>query len=320
MKVLVAGATGVLGRPTIRQLVAGGHEVFGLTRSRSKGPLVAALGATPVYGDVLDRTATDEAVAQTQPDGVVQLLNALPKRGPLRAKELDGTNELRVTGTRHLLGAAVTRGARRFVAESMILGYGYSEGDRLTTEEDRFPIPAPIPEVQPALDALKSLEEQILEATGAGRIEGVALRMGLFYGAGVGSTEFMAKLLRWRMFALPGGGKGTGSFIHVEDGASAVVAALERSAPGEIYNVADDHPVSLKEFATALARARGLPPPYSVPLWVARIGGRYGTLVATSTLRVSNDKIKKELGWAPRYPTIEEGLAARELPTASPND
>jgi nucleoside-diphosphate-sugar epimerase len=301
-----------LGRPTIRQLVAGGHEVFGLTRSRSKGPLVAALGGTPVYGDVLDRTATDEAVVRTQPEGVAQLLNALPKRGPVRAKELEGTNELRVTGTRNLLGAAMEAGARRFVAESMILGYGYSEGHRVTTEDDRFPIPAPIPEVQPALDALKLLENEILEATRAERIEGIVLRIGLFYGAGIGSTEFIAKLLRRRMFALPGGGKGTGSFIHVEDAASAVVAALEKSAPGEIYNVVDDHPASLNEFSTALAQTRGLPRPYSVPLWVARIGGRYGSLVPTSRLRVSNAKIKKELGWAPRYPTIEEGLASND--------
>jgi nucleoside-diphosphate-sugar epimerase len=282
-----------------------------------KGSIIESLGARPVFGDVLDASAMHRVALQVQPDAVVELLNALPKRGPLKVKELEGTNELRIKGTRNLIDAAVRIGATRFVAESMIFGYGYSGGDRLVTEDDLYPAPAPIPEVQPALDALGSLESQVLEATRDGKIEGVVLRLGLFYGPGVGSTEFMTSLLKKRVFVLPGGGKGRGSWIHVEDAARAVVLALGKSAPGQIYNVVDDRPASVKEFASTLSEKLDLPKPHRVPLWVARLGGRYGGMVATAQLGVSNEKIKRELGWEPHYPTIQQGIESLREGAAS---
>ncbi|HWC32091.1 MAG TPA: NAD-dependent epimerase/dehydratase family protein, partial [Actinomycetota bacterium] len=66
----------------------------------------------------------------------------------------------------------------------------------------------------------------------SGGMDGVVLRYGLFYGPGVGSTELMAKLLRRRMMALPGGGRGVASWIHIEDAAEATVSALERGRAG----------------------------------------------------------------------------------------
>jgi nucleoside-diphosphate-sugar epimerase len=119
----------------------------------------------------------------------------------------------------------------------------------------------------------------------------------------------MKRLLERRMFVLPGGGRGLVSWIHVEDGASAVVTALESAPAGSIYNVVDDEPASMGSFVTEMARTSGLPGPRRVPLWVARLGGKYAGMVSNATLRVSNERIKRELGWAPTYPTYKEGLA-----------
>jgi nucleoside-diphosphate-sugar epimerase len=313
MKVVVVGSTGALGVPVVRQLVAAGHEVIGLTRSAEKGEGLRRLGAQPVLGDVFDPDRMKAVMAEARPDAVVQLLNALPKRGPIRLAELEGTNRLRKEGTANVLSAALSAGARRFVAESMIFGYGYSTA-RPVTEDDPFGVRTPIPEINEALDALVSMETQVLEETEKGALEGVVLRLGLFYGPGVGSTEFMQRLLKRRMMVLPGGGRGLGSWIHVDDGAAAVVAALERAPAGAIYNVVDDEPTSMADLLGAMSRELGLPRARSIPRWMARLGGRYGGMIAEAKLRVSNERIKSELGWEPRYPTYREGIRSLRTP------
>jgi nucleoside-diphosphate-sugar epimerase len=307
--VFVVGATGALGIPVVRALVARGHRVTGLTRSQEKAARLDGLGARAVLGDVYDAARMKGLLAEARPDGVVQLLNALPKRGPIRLGEIAETNRLRMEGTRNVLAAATAAGAKRFVAESMIFGYGYSQGGRAVTEDDPFGLSASIDDVDRALEALVSLESQVLDASRAGDLAGVVLRLGLFYGPDVGSTQFIEKLLRRRAMVLPGGGRGAGSWIHVDDAASAVVAALERAEPGAVYNVVDDEPVSMAELTAEMASVLGLPGPRSVPLWLARLGGRYAGMVANATLRVSNERIKRELGWTPRYPTFREGVA-----------
>ena len=312
MRVLVAGSTGALGVPTVKALVRADHEVFGLTRSPEKAKTLRGLGAQAVLGDVFDAGAMTRVMDEVRPEGVLQLLNALPKRGALRPRDLDATNRLRIEGTRNVLSAAVAAGTRRFVAESMIFGYGYGHvGDAPITEDRPFVRKSPFAGAQPALDGLNSLEDQVRAAGDAKRIEGVVLRCGLFYGSGVGTTEFMLSLLRKRMFLLPGGGQATASWIHVEDGAAAAVAALERAPAGSVYNVVDDEPMTLGDVARCVADALGLPRPRTVPMWVARLGGSYAVLMAKSKVPASNEKIKAQLNWEPRYPTFREG--ARSL-------
>jgi nucleoside-diphosphate-sugar epimerase len=311
MKVLVAGATGALGTPTVRRLVAHGHEVYGLTRSQDKAALVHDLGATPVLGDVLDPDAIDRVVSEVKPEGIIQLLNALPKRGPLRPAEMDATNELREVGTKNLVAAATSHRTRRFVVESMIFGYGYGDrGSEPLSEDAPFGVSVPEKKLNAPLRALADMEELVLGATARGALEGVVLRLGLFYGPGVGSTEFMISMLRKRLMFLPGGGQGKLSWIHVEDGASAVVAALETAAPGSVFNVVDDEPASFATMTHEMSRALQLPKPKSMPVALARIGSSYAALMAQTDLRASNARIKRELGWEPRYPTYREGIAS----------
>jgi putative NADH-flavin reductase len=71
MKIFVAGATGVVGRALVPQLVARGHEVVGMTRAASKQDLVRSLGARPVVADALDPDAVAQAVASAEPEVIV---------------------------------------------------------------------------------------------------------------------------------------------------------------------------------------------------------------------------------------------------------
>jgi len=125
MTVFVAGATGVLGRELVPQLVARGHEVVGMTRSASKRDLVRSLGARPVVADALDPDAVAEAVASAEPEVIVHQLTALSEpitmrdaRHPERSFAFTMTNRLRTEGMDHLLAAGRAVGARRFVAQS----------------------------------------------------------------------------------------------------------------------------------------------------------------------------------------------------------
>src|SRR5215207_32198 len=104
MRVLVAGATGAIGKQLVPRLVAAGHEVHGMTRRESKQAMLRELGAVPVVADALDPDQVAEAVARARPDVIVHQLTALAGtnlRHPEREVEL--TNRLRTEGTDHLL-------------------------------------------------------------------------------------------------------------------------------------------------------------------------------------------------------------------------
>src|SRR5712671_2785834 len=120
MKVLVAGAGGVIGRQLLPRLAKGGHEVVGLTRSPEKAELVRALGAEPVIADALDAEQVARAVADSEPEAIVHELTALSGSIDLRHfdRSFEPTNRLRTEATDHLLSAGRAVGVKRFVAQS----------------------------------------------------------------------------------------------------------------------------------------------------------------------------------------------------------
>jgi nucleoside-diphosphate-sugar epimerase len=302
MKVLVAGSTGTIGVPLVRMLVAGGHQVYGLTRRPGNGPLLTSLGAEPIVADALDRDALLAAVDGRTADAVIHQLTAL-KRPPARHRDMAQTNTLRTRGTTHLLEAASMLGAHRFVTQSMVFGYGYGDwGARLLTEADPFGPPGR-GRFEQHVAAMRSAEHRTFTTDG---IQGVALRYGLVYGP-AGAIEGLIKPLRRRRLPIPGDGGGTMSWVYVDDAAAATVAALERGRAGQAYNVVDDEPVQWREFVTTLAHAIGAPPPPKVPRWLLGLAP-YGAAIMTSTLRVANTKAKTDLGWEPAMPTYRHGI------------
>ena len=302
MRVFIAGATGALGVPVVKLLVAAGHDVTGLTRSERKTAAIERLGATPAIGDVLDSDATDRAVRAAKPDAIVSLLTRLPKNGPTSARHMKPNARVHREGTANIVRAARQAGVERLIAESVIFRYGYGDLPPMLTEDD--PPPETLPEGVPpeALSGVKALEESVL---GAG---GIVLRYGLFYGASAGHVRFMSKMLKRRMMRLPGEERGALSWIHLDDAATATVAALDRGRPGEVYNICDDEPASFHAFTREMAEAIGAKQPGSIPVSVIRVVMPYLALAMTGTVTMSNAKAKRELGWAPRYPSIREGF------------
>jgi len=309
VRVLLAGATSVFGKPVIKALQGAGHEVIGLTRSASGYAEIERRGASAVIADVFDLDALRPAVARLQPDGVVSLLITIPKNGPLRASQVHPNLPLWNQGVPNLISAAAHAGAQRLVAESFVFAYGYEKfGPEPLTERAKLAGGAVIPGQAEILEGLRGMERTVTSAT---ELEGIALRYGGRHGAGVPMTATLAKALRYGLPVLPGGGHALLPFIEMEDAALATVAALERGVGGEIYNIVDDRPSELREYAAALAASIRAPAPRAIPLWLVRPVAPYMACVLDHTrLPVSNEKAKQSLGWEPRYPSIHDLLGA----------
>jgi nucleoside-diphosphate-sugar epimerase len=279
--------------------------------TRSHPDRVSALGARAAVADGLDATAVGRAVAEAEPEVVVHEMTALSALGEsFRNPDRDfaETNRLRTEGTDHLLAAARAAGTRRFVAQSYA-GWPFARtGGPIKTEEDPLD-PDPPAAIRETLAAIRYLEETVTSAAG---IEGLVLRYGGFYGPGTSLSADPAaphsRMVRKRRFPIVGAGTGIWSFAHIDDVASATLAAVEGGAPG-IYNVTDDEPAAVRDWLPALATALGAKPPRHLPTWLGRLaGGEVGVVMMNELRGASNAKAKRELGWKPRWSTWREGF------------
>jgi 2-alkyl-3-oxoalkanoate reductase len=316
MKVFVAGATGVLGRALVPQLVARGHEVVGMTSRESKQDLVRSLGARPVVADALDPDAVAQAVASAEPEVIVHELTALSgkmsirdARHPERSPMAIMTTRLRTEATDHLLAAGRAVGAQRFVAQSFAAFRFARTGGPVQTEADPLD-PNPPDALRTALVGILHLEDAVTTIDWG---EGLVLRYGGFYGPGTSISlapdAQMAAPVRKRRFPIVGDGGGVFSHVHIDDAATATAVAVERGQPG-IYNIVDDEPAPVREWLPVLASALDAKPPRRIPRWLGRLlAGEAATLVMTEVRGASNAKAKRELGWQPGYASWRQGFA-----------
>jgi nucleoside-diphosphate-sugar epimerase len=309
MKVFVAGATGALGKQLVPLLVAKGHDVVGMTRTDAKRDQLRSLGARPVVADALDADAVGRAVGEAEPDVIVHQLTAIPPKIDMRRFESEFalTNRLRTEGTDHLLSAGRAAGVTRYVAQSNASLYARTGGP--IKHEDAPLDDHPVPAMRQAVAALRHLEAAVTGAPGA---DGLVLRYGWFYGPGTSIAldplGSQIELIRKRQLPVVGRGTGVWSFIHIEDAATATLAAVE-GGPAGIYNVVDDDPAPVSAWVPALAAAVGAKRPLRVPRWVGRLAaGEWATVAMTELRGASNDKAKRELGWHLRYPSWRQGF------------
>ena len=303
-KVLVVGATGVVGRQLLPQLVAAGHRVVATSRQASERTDGAV---TWRRLDLLDAPTAQRLVAEERPDAIIHQATALSRIGN-NLRRFDSyfatTNRLRTAGTATLIEAAEANGRARLIVQSFCGWPATRVGGPIKTEDDPLD-PDPPKAVRRTLDAIKELERQV-----TGYANGVALRYGGLYGPDTslnpGGPQFDAVRRGW----LPqvGDGGGVWSFVHTADAAAAAVAALERGRG--IYNIVDDEPAPVAVWLPELARLIGAPMPRRVPVWVGRlIGGEALVRMMTEVRGSSNAKAKAELGWVPRFPSWREGFA-----------
>ena len=316
MRVFVAGATGAIGKRLVPQLVGAGHEVTSITRREENLAGLYEMGAEPVLCDVFDAGKLGSVLAQAEPDAVINELTDLPQSlNPRRLAEYyAANNRVRREGTRNLLSAARGAGVRRFLVQGSAYWYAPT-GGAVKTEEAPLYLDAPSP-IGQAVQTIKDVEEAVLSAEG---IEGIVLRYGMFYGPGTWYAKDgdVGRQVRKRRYPMIGRGEGTYSFIHVDDAASATVAALERARPG-VYNVVDDEPATAAEWMPLYAEALGAKRPPRVPAFLARLITGEALVGWMLGLRgASNEKIKRELGWHPQYESWRQGFF-EDAATASP--
>ncbi len=307
MRIYLAGATGVIGRALLPQLLAAGHEVVATTRSQERLAALRAAGAEPALVDALDARALRESVAAAAPEAVIHELTSIPQRINPRTLERDFelNDRVRVEGTRNLVAAAQAAGCERIVAQSIALSYAPGPPGTLHLEQD--PLLAEQQAPKPYRRSARAVRELEASVLGAG---GVVLRYGYFYGAGSAicrAGSLGRDVLRRRM-PIVGDGGGVWSFIHVGDAARATVAALEQQGPAA-YNVVDDEPAPVAQWLPALARALGARPPRRVPAALAQlIGGRYAVAIMRDAQGASNERVRDELGWRPQIASWREGF------------
>jgi nucleoside-diphosphate-sugar epimerase len=308
MRVLVAGAGGAVGQQLIPLLTRAGHTVGALLRSESKRDVLLAMGTAPFFADALDPSAVQDIVETFRPDAIINQLTAIPQVIDLAHfdREFALTNRLRTEGTDNLIAAAKKVNVKRFVAQGFA-GSPYARtGSGVKTEEDPFD-PDPPMQFRATFAALRHLESSVL---GNFPESGIVLRYGWFYGprTSLAKNGPTAQAARKRMLPIVAGGTGLWSFLHIEDAASAALAALEGKAG--IYNIADDEPALVRDWVSMLAELVGAKPPFHVPAWIARrLIGDHGVAMMRDNRGISNGKAKRELGWSPRHPNWRDGFA-----------
>jgi len=276
MRVLIVGATGVLGRSLVPALLARGHQVRALARDPARVPE----GAEAVRGDLLDPSLELAPIAKGC-DAAIHAATAIPK-DPAAPGAWEMNTRLRTEGTRRLVDACEAAGVRRYVQQSIEMAYADSCEDELDESAPLDPSPARAGIVGP----VREMEAMVQ----ASRLDWVILRCGLFVGPGTGQ-DALAERLRAGAEIIAGSGRGWFSPIHVHDAADAFVVALELAPPGSVLNANAD-PLRLGAYVEAVAKAVGAPPPARDP-----------SRPDPPRYRCTAKRLRT-LGWLPRHATV----------------
>jgi nucleoside-diphosphate-sugar epimerase len=299
MRILLAGATGVIGRQTVPVLTAAGHQVTGLAARSAHLPDAEILAA-----DALDPAAVAGAVRSAAPDVIVHMLTAIPDPVDPRhlARDMALTNRLRTQGTTNLLAAT---GGARMIAQGV--AYAYDPAGSPVKDEDAPWWRDPPAQFAPVVAALEKQERRV---TAAG---GLVLRLGHLYGPGssFGADGGLTRRIHAGKLPLIGDGASMFSFIHAHDAATAILAAVEHPTATGVLNIVDDQPTLVHDWLPEMAAMLGAPAPRHVPAWLARLlVGGWGVAYMTGLAGASNARARQRLDWKPTYSNWRDGLAA----------
>jgi nucleoside-diphosphate-sugar epimerase len=295
MRVLIVGC-GYVGLPLGAELVRLGHEVSGLRRNASAEGELKTAGITPLIADI----TRPETLAQLprEFDWVVNCVAAGGDAENYRQVYLQGTRNLIEWLAPAFAEASARQALKKFVYTSSTSVYGQTDGAQVKETS-----PA-----EPFVDTAKILletENVLLAAAREKKFPAVILRVAGIYGPDRGHwfKQFLKNEAR-----IEGDGSRFLNMIHRDDLIGCIVAALKSGRPGEIYNAADDEPVSQLNFFRWLVEALDKPLPASEPENPAENRKR-----GVTNKRVLNRKLKMELGCQFKYPNFRKGYSAELL-------
>jgi nucleoside-diphosphate-sugar epimerase len=277
MRVMVIGATGVLGVPAVARLLEAGHEVSGLARTADRVAAVEATGAKPVAGDLFD--AASLATALRGHDAVLNLTTRIPGPREMTRKAAWASNDrVRLSGSA-ALAAAVRRVEELRIVVQEGISFVYSDGgDRELDEE------APLrPRGVTASSVTAHANVASLEAEGRTVIR---LRIATL----VGGKALMPPLVL-------GSRREWTTAIHPLDAAAGAVASLE--APSGVYNVGAT-PATKGHLGQVLAGAAGVRKARAVPKWLASRLSLAEPMARSQ--RVVSRKLEEATGWRCELP------------------
>jgi len=266
MKVLVIGSTGVAGRKVIPRLVQRGFEVTAMVRSEKDIQKFEVLASNVVIGDILAKNSLDVALEDC--DVVINLATAIPN--------WDQTDKIRNIGTKNLVEMAQKHKVK-IIQQSIIFLYG-DQKDNLVDENT--PI-QPFPLIQSAAN----MEETIINS----EVDYLILRGGTFYGTGTNMEDNLYELAKNNNLKVSNNEHSFNSLINVHDFAQACVDAVDSDSNKEIYNVVDDYNVNDQELYSYINKLFNNGETQNG-------GERF-----LPSLKCSNAKIKKDLGWDPSF-------------------
>jgi nucleoside-diphosphate-sugar epimerase len=285
MRVLVVGC-GYVGLPLAGELVRAGHEVFGVNRSPEKAAQLRALGIEPLTADIAQRAALDALPRSF--DWAVNTVSS--GKGGLNDYE-----RVFLEGTRHLVDWLAATPLKKYVHAGSTSVYAQTDGSLVKETSS----------AQPATEmglVLAETEQVLLRAFRDRKFPAVLLRVAGIYGPGRGHL-FLQYLKDEARIA----GKGLRllNMIHRDDVVGAIIASLKNGRPGEIYNVVDDEPVPQIHFFRWLSETLGK----NMPPFSDDDAGPPRKRVLTHK-KVSNRRLRMELGCPLRYPTFRQGYTA----------
>ncbi len=309
MNVFVTGAAGFVGRKLVETLAASGWKVeaFDLRKPES-----GAAGVEFIAGDIRDEAAVAEAMKGAEI--VFHLAAAL---GASRLG-LEGFRAVNVGGTKAVLAAARKNGVRRVVHFSSAGVLGHVRSGEVADEGYALN-----PRDNYDLTKLEG-ERAALEAGAAGQ-DVVVIRPGWVYGPGDRRTFKLVRAIAKGKYIQAGRGRTLQTPVFVDDLAVGAVLAAENGKKSEIYNLAGDEVLTVRQIAETIASAAGRNlPRFHLPMGPTRVaaavfGKVFGLIGREAPLNPSRlaffihpkplriEKAKAELGFAPSL-NFAEGM------------
>lgn len=286
MRVLTVGC-GYVGLPLGQELARQGHEVFGLRRSDSQDDELKAAGLTPLHADI-----TRSETLANLPRGFDWVVNCAASGGG----GVEDYRRLYLEGTRNLLEWLIASPPKKYVYTSSTSVYGQDDGSWVAESDTTEP---------PTETGRVLIEtEELLRAAAKGKqFPAVILRVAGIYGPGRG---FWFKQFLQNEARIEGKGERFLNLIHRDDVVGCIIAALQNGKPGEVYNAADDEPVSQSDFFAWLAGQLNKAMPPAVPT-----DPNAGRKRGVTNKRVSNGRLKQQLGYQFKHPTFRKGYAVQ---------